>query len=489
MGVAQQTDLLKIIRDSLERLNQDIDSLKASYDLLQIKYDSCLKHCPLKNSVSDIFLKILQTESSAGGGLWWQILLGIALVVVIWLLWKLTKPSRVEKKKPVWLFVTLIAIIALIAAIYFVFSFFNILVGSAVGGIIILILYKTICQRKKNKMINKKDFGVDYEDDHSSFSSTRKDTDPIAVDDVPCIAAVCSDTRKSKNQDSFCEAYVKDAKARIIAVADGVGSSFKAEQGSRTVAAKAVELVKNAIESNAKVKFNSAFDKIQIDFDSIFDQVQSALDAEVEGELTNEHELLKLKQASFGTTLIVGVDFPDRFVAAYVGNGSIWHLSGLFNSFPPAMCLPWNAVNLLNPDTSMKEGREALYKIFFYKGEKKHHKPTVLQVSKLREDPGDMFIITTDGVYSADHAIAGKDDEGEIWVPSTAQFGLLCDYLKQYVESADDINDTTLKDAINRYLAHINEAKIMDDDTTLGVFISQEARKHFFENRKVNEAN
>ena len=99
MGVAQQTDLLKIIRDSLERLNQDIDSLKASYDLLQIKYDSCLKHCPLKNSVSDIFLKILQTESSAGGGLWWQILLGIALVVVIWLLWKLTKPSRVEKKK------------------------------------------------------------------------------------------------------------------------------------------------------------------------------------------------------------------------------------------------------------------------------------------------------------------------------------------------------------------------------------------------------
>lgn len=330
---------------------------------------------------------------------------------------------------------------------------------------------------KRKNMTNKIDFGVDYEDDQSSFSSLKKDITPVAADGVPCIAAVCSDTRKSKNQDSLCEAYVEKAKARIIAVADGVGSSYKSEEGSRFVAAKAVELIQKAVEA----------DTYHIDFDGIFDQVQAGLDAKVETEFTAE--LSGLKPASFGTTLIVGIDFPDRFVAAYVGNGSIWHVSGLFNSFPPAMCLPWNAVNLLTPDTSMKEGREALYKIFFYKGEKKHHKPTVVQVSKLREDPGDMFIITTDGVYSADHAIAGKDDEGDIWVPSTAQFGLLCEYLKQYVDGVEDINDATLKEVINRYLAHINEAKIMDDDTTLGVFISQEARKHFLENRKVNETN
>lgn len=322
-------------------------------------------------------------------------------------------------------------------------------------------------------------FGVNGDDNSTSYEaqSENKGTTPVAEGVSPCIAAVCFDTRKSKNQDSFCMAEVKKAQARIIAVADGVGSSYKSEEGSRYVAAKAVELIQKAVEA----------DEYHIDFNGIFDQVQSGLDSMVETKFAAE--LAGLKPASFGTTLIVGIDFPDRFVAAYVGNGSIWHFSGLFNSFPPAMCLPWNAVNLLNPDTAMKEGREALYKIFFYKGEKKHHKPTVLQVSKLREDPGDMFIITTDGVYSADHAIAGKDDEGEIWVPSTAQFGLLCDYLKQYVEGTEDINDATLKDVINRYLAHINEAKIMDDDTTLGVFISQEARKHFLENRKVNEAN
>ena len=98
-----------------------------------------------------------------------------------------------------------------------------------------------------------------------------------------------------------------------------------------------------------------------------------------------------------------------------------------------------------------------------------------------------MFIITTDGVYSSDHAIAGKDDEGEIWIPSTAQFGLLNDYLKNYVEGNEEINDETLNQMLVRYLAHIKEAKIMDDDTTLGVFISPEAKKHFMDSRKKNE--
>ena len=311
-----------------------------------------------------------------------------------------------------------------------------------------------------------------------------KGKNEVTMGNSPSIAAVASDTRKAKNQDGFCEATVEKVKARIIAVADGVGSSFNAEKGSHVVASKAVELVKQAIESNESVNFDSIFDQIQIDFDGIFDKVQESLDTAVEAEYTDEDQLSQLKPVSYGTTLIIGIDLPDRFVAAYVGNGSIWHVSGLFNSFPQMVCLPWNAVNLMTPDTIMSSGKEALYKIFFYKGEKKHHKPTVIQISKLNETPGDLFIITTDGVYSADHAIAGKDDEGEIWIPSTPQFGILHDYLKAYVESNEDITDGSLLQMLKRYLAHIKEAKIMDDDTTLGVFISPEAIKHFMDSRK-----
>ena len=345
-------------------------------------------------------------------------------------------------------------------------------------------------KKKEKSMLNKKDFEVNYEDDNSSFSSTNKqEMLPLKVAASPCIAAVTTDTLKSKNQDSYCEAFIEKHNARIIAIADGVGSSFNAEKGSRLVTSKAVELVKDAIENHGTVNFNSVFDKIQIDFDDIFNQVQAELDAEVEREYTDEHQLAELSPASYGTTLIIGIDLPDRFIAAYVGNGSIWHFSGLFNTFPSVVCLPWNAVNLLTPDTIMTGGKEALYKIFFYKGEKKHHKPTVLQISKLNETPGDIFILTTDGVYSSDHAIAAKDEEGEIWIPSTTQFGLLHDALKAYVEGNEEITDETLKQMLVRYLAHIKETKIMDDDTTLGVFISAEAKMHFIDKRKKNETN
>ena len=317
---------------------------------------------------------------------------------------------------------------------------------------------------------------VDYEDEKDEFSSTaKKEEHPVKVEDSPCIAAVASDTLKVKNQDGYSEAYVEKAYARIIAIADGVGSSYKSEDGSHFVTKKAVELIKKAVEA----------DEYHINFDKIFDEIQEGLDEKVKYDYAEE--LSALKPSSFGTTLIIGIDFPDRFIAAYVGNGSIWHVSGLFNTFPNMVCLPWNAVNLLTPDTIMSGGKEALYKIFFYKGEKKHHKPTVLQLSKLNEAPGDIFILTTDGVYSSDHAIAAKDDEGEIWIPSTPQFGLLHDALKSYVEGEEDINDETLKQLLVRYLAHIKEDKIMDDDTTLGIFISAEAKAHFIEKRKKNE--
>lgn len=330
-------------------------------------------------------------------------------------------------------------------------------------------------KKHKKSMLRKKELDVNYEDDKSSFSALPTVDSSEVLKGSPCIAAVTSDTRKVKNQDSYCEAYVNSAKARIIAIADGVGSSFKSEEGSKFVAFRAVELLRNAVET----------DERDIDFDRIFDEIQTELNSKVETEFAEE--LASLKPSSFGTTLIVGIDFPDRFVAAYVGNGSIWHVSGLFNTFPKMVCLPWNAVNLLTPDTIMSGGKEALYKIFFYNGEKKHHKPTVLQLSKLSETPGDIFIITTDGVYSSDHAIAGKDDEGEIWIPSTAQFGLLHDYLKAYVEGNEEINDKTLNQMLVRYLDHIKETKIMDDDTTLGVFISPEAKRHFTDSRKKNE--
>ncbi|MDP0530679.1 protein phosphatase 2C domain-containing protein [Porphyromonas gingivalis] len=466
--IQQQFDKLKSQIDSLINENE---SLKQTADSLQRAKGNALDKASTSLQNAD-YVKILLLT----------LCISLIIALLFWVVWRFVAPSQYRKvgflpfiRKKWWILPILLTVSLLVVEwlIISLWSCFLIAIVPIVAYGMIIFFRK----KKKKSMLEKKDLEVNYEDDSEFSSMTNVEVSHLKVAGSPCIAAVASDTRKVKNQDSYSEVYIPSCNARIIAIADGVGSSYKSEVGSHFVTEKAVELIKKAIET----------DEYHIDFDKIFDDIQDALDVEIEKMCVDE--LSDLKPSSFGTTLIVGIDFPDRFVTAYVGNGSIWHVSGYFNKFPSVVCLPWNAVNLLNPDTTMVGGKEALYKIFFYKGNKKNHKPTVLQISKLRESPGDIFILTTDGVYSSDHAIASKDDEGDIWVPSTIQYGLLCELLKIYMEGNDDINDEMLKRKLETYLAHIKEAQIMDDDTTLGVFISAEARSHFLEERMKHETN
>ena len=479
---------MPILQSFLKPLQAQFDSLKKTNESLSQKLDS-VEHA-MNDSIGSLHSQIdslatnQRTETFMDNPLLGVILCLVVSILLCWIVWKFFLSSRYHKatssiKKGLILLLVPIMTLLFMLGSWLMLFFWKILVVLLLIGFLWW-LYK---RHKKSKIMSSEYNSVEErmynpEDDKSNFSDlhgSKKKLPDLLRPDSPCFAAVATDTRKVKNQDSYCEAYVDKVKARIIAVADGVGSSYKSEEGSKFVAAKAVELVRNAVETDERI----------IDFDSIFDEIQSGLNSKVETEFAEE--LASLTPSSFGTTLIVGVDFSDRFVAAYVGNGSIWHVSGFFNTFPSMVCLPWNAVNLLTPDTTMVDGKEALYKIFFYKGEKKHHKPTVLQHSKLSESPGDIFIITTDGIYSSDHAIAAKDEEGDIWIPSTDQFGLFHDALKAYVEGNDEINDETLKQMLVGYLKHINEAKIMNDDTTVGVFISAEAKAHFVEERLKHE--
>ena len=303
----------------------------------------------------------------------------------------------------------------------------------------------------------------DYDNPSSFLESTGEATKSEKTSERRSVCTVCSDTKKSVNQDYCCAAYVEGAQARIMAVADGVGSSYKAEVGSKFVCEKAVELIAESLEKGIT----------EIDFNVVFNSVQEDLDAHIENNYAAE--LSDLKDGSFASTLIVGIDFPDRFVAAYIGNGSILHIGGGFIKFPAYMCLPWNAVNLLNPHTVEVQGKEALYKFFYYKGEPHRHKPSVIEVRKNNDEPGDIFVITTDGVYSSDHEIAVKDDEGEIWMPLPKQLGMLYDALKQFALSEGELNESNLYQALASYLTALKEGNVMDDDTTLGVLFSPQA--------------
>ena len=341
--------------------------------------------------------------------------------------------------------------------------------------LIILILFIALFSKFKNVLINSfrmitnrpPKFGDSF------ISKSRK---PTLNSEVPkSISVTASGTNKAKNQDDCAQTYIESVNAHIVAVADGVGSHKYAEIGSSFVVSKAIELLSDLVVRNP----------YNIDFEQVFADIQSSLNDHIQKNYASKEELQE--GSCFGTTLIIGIDLPDKFIAAYIGNGSIFNISGYFANFPPSIYLPWNSINMLNPHTVEQEGKEALYKIFTWEGNKQDHTPTVFEIIKNKDLPGEIFILTTDGVYSADHSVPGKDGEGFIWIPSSKTMEFLYEYLKNYMLNKDVKHDeTSLENMLNSYLLHLKETKEMFDDTTLGVVITGNCLKYFEEKRNKN---
>lgn len=312
-------------------------------------------------------------------------------------------------------------------------------------------------------------------------SSENEDTVEPSQVVSESICAVASETDRSdssKSQDAFCHQYVKEAKANIIAIADGVGSSFRSEIGSQFVVNKAVELISETLQKGIS----------DIDFNNLFDVIQQELDKEIEKLFEGHMEVIpdSKTNSNFGTTLIVGVDFPEKFVAAYIGNGSILHLNSRFITFPHYVAFPWNAINILNPHTIDYEGKESLYKMFLYKGRKETHTPSVISLLKDNTGDGELFVLATDGVYSNDHENPAQDADGNIWLPISSQLDSLCKSLKGYVLGDEAITNETLHKTISTYLLSLKNSHGLNDDTTLGVFISPTACNYFEKKKKNN---
>ncbi len=294
------------------------------------------------------------------------------------------------------------------------------------------------------------------------------------IEFLPSVYSTKSLTKKPVNQDAYLSRYVESAKVTVIAIADGLGSHRYAEKGSRFAVEKAMQLVIEDLEnSNVKLNYNKIFHKVQQELDDHIAKAYANDDTIVEG-------------GSFGTTLILGIDFPDKFVVAYIGNGSAFNISGHFSDFSEAFYLPWNSINVLNPHTVEQDGKEAIYKLFSWKGTKEECTPSVIELQKNNDSAGQIFILTTDGVYSSDHVIPAKDEDGNIWIPSTPNMEILYEYLKKYMLETDTITNDNLDSMLEAYLLDVKERKEMHDDTTLGVIITGNCIKYYTSKKEKN---
>lgn len=288
-----------------------------------------------------------------------------------------------------------------------------------------------------------------------------KPTFPLDVDNSAdnkkSILAANSMTKKKKNQD----ALIVSIENNIIAIADGVGSHLYSEKGSAFVVEKIVELI------NENEDFNN------IDFSEIFIKTHKLLNEYIKVNFKDEISKIE-NQGSFGTTLIVAIDLPDKYIVAYIGNGCIWHMRGNYSDLTKNIYLPWHSINILNPHTIQVDGKEALYKIFSYGEDTSVVKPSIVEISKDNELFGDILMIGTDGIFSNDQTIPGKDGDDKIWIPSSEIMEKFYNHLGEYLKSEISHDNDNAKSMLHNFLSEVKHSEnLMDDDTTLGLIISQ----------------
>ncbi|MBP9923544.1 MAG: protein phosphatase 2C domain-containing protein [Bacteroidia bacterium] len=289
-------------------------------------------------------------------------------------------------------------------------------------------------------------------------------------------------TAKSSINQDYC-LTVKNERANFIGViiADGIGSHFKAELSSKFCCEKLkeqLEIVENASEIN---------------FELFFQEIKSSLlEFAKQSPEFNFNEINKTK--SLGTTLLCALDLENEFLIAYAGNGSIWHTKGSFNKFSPNRYLPWNSVNLLNPHCNEEDGKAALYR--YLSVSDAQYLPTVIRLSKNLFTPGDIIIVTSDGVYSSDQVQIGKDESETIWIRSEESMPMLYSELSDFLKNnPKETKNEDLEIALNIFLDNLKTKNYMHDDTTLGVIITEKAidfHQQFWEQeivKKLNEKN
>ena len=85
---------------------------------------------------------------------------------------------------------------------------------------------------------------------------------------------------------------------------------------------------------------------------------------------------------------------------------------------------------------------------------------------------GDIFMICTDGIYSADQLKAGKNEKG-VWVRYEPTMLKFFEYLKHFFKNNQLYNKESVEQTINLYLEELKST--FDDDATLGILITKEA--------------
>jgi len=282
------------------------------------------------------------------------------------------------------------------------------------------------------------------------------------------IIATATITNKPENQD--CKGEVENNDFNALFIADGLGTYKYAKLSSERVIDFFVNEAKNHQEKILNVKFSEVYKEAKQKLIAFANEV-------IKDEEKQEENL-------FGTTLITILETDNKIKVSYTGNGAVWHIRGNFNEFPEPYLFPWSAVNILNPHTIPENGKEALYRLISNNNDYSECIPSIIELDKDNEI-GEIIMICTDGIYSADQIKAGKNDKGT-WVKYEPSMLKFFEYISHFFKNNQLYNKESIEQILNQYLEEIKP--MLDDDATIGILISQKTLNYQNEiNWKKNE--
>lgn len=271
------------------------------------------------------------------------------------------------------------------------------------------------------------------------------------------VLATATNTSKSENQDNKGE--FEGTHFNSIFIADGLGS-FKYP---RLASERVIDFFKASAKDLNEAKAKGHNPK----FSEVFKLAKQKL-IDFANENLKEEE--KNEQNLFGTTAITLFETEDKISIAYAGNGAVWHIRGNFNEFPVSYHFPWNAVNYLNPHTIPEQGKEALYRLITNNSDFAECVPSTLEIEKDKSF-GEIIMICTDGIYSADQLKAGKNEKG-VWVKYETSMLKFFEYLTHFFKTNQHYSKESIEQTLNQYLEELKPT--LDDDATIGILITKE---------------
>lgn len=277
---------------------------------------------------------------------------------------------------------------------------------------------------------------------------------------IAAAASVTPRPHPEHTEDAAVDFRTADAEVCGVVVADGVGSYSQAGCAARYAAEEAA-----AVLRDESAELDGAT------FPRLFAQVHAGLRAHARQAAGGNAP----EPRAFGTTLLVGVDAGATLWAGYAGNGAIWHIRGNLEGFATAP-LPWNAVNLLNPHSVLRGGREVLYNLL----DAAEPSPPMPSVVSVRKDPrfGDILLLCTDGIYSADQVTHGIDAEGGAWISAEETMVMFHRTLRALFAEWDGESELPLQAALESCLYGLRSGEILEDDATVGVIVTADALRY-----------